>query len=79
MRRYAKACEELGLEQAAFKAYHRNHINKVMAIAFTAYAFEDSILNGGEAHKLGLFRSQSYRVAEKKVKESVRQPDGRSK
>ena len=50
-----------------------------MAIAFTAYAFEGKILNWEEAHKLGIIRSQSYRVAEKKVHESVRQPNGRSK
>ena len=77
MRRDAKACEELGVDQKAFQAYHRNHINKVMGIAFTAFAFEDCIMNGGKAHKVGFFRSQSYKVAEKQQRQMVRQTDGR--
>ena len=31
------------------KAYHRNHINKVMGIAFVGFAFTDCIKSGGEA------------------------------
>lgn len=77
MRRDARCCEELEISQQAFKAYHRNHINKCMGVAFTALAFEDSLENGGEAVKLGFFRAQSYKVAEKMVRESVRQADGR--
>ena len=77
MRRGAKACEELGVDQAAFAAYHRNHINKVMGIAFTAFAFTDSIMNGGEAVKVGFFRAQSYKVAEKMQRVMVRQADGK--
>jgi hypothetical protein len=46
-RRGAKACKELGIEQQSFQAYHKNHVNKVMAIAFTAFAFVDCIDNGG--------------------------------
>ena len=52
VRRYAKSCSKLGLNKEYFKAYHRNHINKVMMIAFTAFAFEDNIENGGEVIKL---------------------------
>ena len=37
------------------KAYHRNHINKVMGIAFVGFAFTDCIESGGEAIKLGFF------------------------
>ena len=58
-----------------FKAYHKNHINKVMMTAFTAFAFEDLIENGGRAIKLGVFRAQPYKVAEKVVRESMRQED----
>ena len=76
VRRYAKSCAKLGLTKKYFKAYHRNHINKVMMTAFTGLAFEDNIENGGEAIKLGLFRAQSYKVAEKEVREGVRQADG---
>ena len=76
VRRYAKSCSKLGLNKEYFKAYHRNHINKVMMIAFTAFAFEDNIENGGEVVKLGLFRAQSFKVAEKTVREGVRQEDG---
>jgi len=32
--------------------YHKNHINKVMMTAFTAFAFEDTLENGGDAIKL---------------------------
>ena len=76
VRRYAKSCAKLGLTKKYFKAYHRNHINKVMMTAFIGLAFEDIIENGGEAIKLGLFRAQSYKVAEKEVREGVRQADG---
>ena len=56
--------------------YHRNHINKTMAVAFTAFAFEDSIENGGRAHKLGFYRAQSKKVAERQVRAAVRMDDG---
>jgi len=39
----------------------------------------DSIKNGKEAVKLGIFRAQSYKVAEKEVREPARQVDGSSK
>ena len=47
-----------------------------MLTAFSGFAFEDSMENGGEAVKLGIFRAQSYKVAKKLVRESVRQADG---
>ena len=59
-----------------YKAYRRNHINKVMMTAFTAFAFDDSIENGGEAIRLGMFREQTFKVADKEVREGVRQEDG---
>eukprot|EP00957_Ditylum_brightwellii_P173157 13182028-Ditylum_brightwellii.AAC.1 len=49
----AKTCDELGIDSITFKAYHKNHINKMMGIAFTAFTFGDYIENGGEAIKLG--------------------------
>ena len=76
MRRYAKKCDEIGLKKQFYRAYHRNHINKVMLTAFSGFAFEDSMENGGEVVKLGIFRAQSYKVAKKLVRESVRQADG---
>jgi len=57
----------------------KNHINKVMMMAITAFAFMDGIENGEEAVKLGIFRAQSYKVAEKEVQEPARQADGSSK
>ena len=37
------------------KAYHRNHINKVMGVAFIGFAFTDCMESGGEAIKLVFF------------------------
>ena len=76
MRRQAKSCEELGIDPHSYSAYHKSHIAKTMGVAFTAFAFEDNMENGGDAIKLGFFRAQSYKVAEKLVRESVRQADG---
>jgi hypothetical protein len=75
----ARACEELGIDPQTFQAYHKSHINKTMAVAFTGFAFEDNIENGGEAFKLGFFRAQSHKIAEKEVREAVRQEDGKLK
>jgi hypothetical protein len=38
-----------------------------MGVAFTAMAFEDTLENGGEAMKLGFFRAQQYKVADRAV------------
>ena len=62
--------------QKAYKAYHKNHINKVIMTAFTTYAFMDSTENGGEVVKLGMLQAQSFKVAERTVREGVRQEDG---
>jgi hypothetical protein len=76
-RKGARACEELGIDPHTFEAYHKSHINKTMGLAFVAFAFEDSIENGGKAVKLDFLRCQSYKVAEKMVKEGVRGENGR--
>ena len=75
-RRHAKACKELELDPVTFKAYHRNHVNKVMGVAVTAFAFEDSIENGGDALKLGFFRAQQYKIADKALNRTETLADG---
>ena len=79
MRRSAKSCEDLGLHPHTYKAYHKSHISKTMGVAFTAFAFEGCIENGGEAIKLGFFRAQSHKIAQREVRETVIQPDGSRK
>jgi hypothetical protein len=74
-RRGAKACKELGIEEKSFKAYHKNHINKVMAIAFTAFAFVDCIDNGGCAEKLAFIRAQGKKVAARRQRKAVKDKD----
>ena len=76
LRSYAKAVAEFGFDPKSFSAHHRNQINKCMAVALTAFAFIDSIENGGIAHKLGLYRAQAHKIAKQMVREAVRQADG---
>jgi hypothetical protein len=66
----AKKCPELGLEKEMHAIYHRNHISKVMAVAFTGYTVDNHVENGGDRLKLGFFRVQSARVAAKRVRKS---------
>jgi Transposase len=66
----AKMCEVLGIEKTHTYLYHKCHINKVMAVAFTAYAFNSTVENGGHGVKLGLYRVQAARVAQRDVRES---------
>ncbi len=73
----AKKCPELGLEKEMHAIYHRNHISKVMAVAFTGYTIDDHVENGGDGLKLGFFRVQSARVAAKRVRKSRRDEFGR--
>lgn len=72
----AKMCELLGLEKTHTYLYHKNHIEKVMAVAFTGYAFDSHVENGGHGLKLGLFRVQAARIAQKRQRESTRDEDG---
>ena len=39
-------CEMLGIDKQQHYVYHQNHINKVMAIAFTAYALMEILKMG---------------------------------
>jgi hypothetical protein len=66
----AKMCEVLGIEKLHTYLYHKCHINKVMAVAFTAFAFDSSFENGGHGVKIGLYRVQAARVAQRDVWES---------
>jgi hypothetical protein len=50
-----------------------------MAVAFTAFTFDQSAENGGEGVKLGFYRVQGARVAKKNVKKSRRDKNGNIK
>jgi len=75
VRRYAKACKELILTRKYYKAYHWSHINKVIVLAFTEFAFTDCIENSREELKLIIFRAPSFKVAEREVRKLARQED----
>jgi hypothetical protein len=67
----AKMCKVLGIEKTHTYLYHKCHINKVMAVAFTAYyTFNSTVKNGGHAVKIGLYHVQAARVAQRDVWES---------
>ena len=51
----------------------------VMAVAFTAYAFDGNPENGGDGIKIGLYRVQGARIAQRSVRESSRDEDGNLK
>jgi hypothetical protein len=72
----AKMCEVLGIEKTHTYLYHKCHINKVMAVAFTACAFDLNVENGGHGIKLGLYRVQAARVAHRDVRQSRRDENG---
>ena len=63
--RMAKACPAMGVTRKALFAYHKNHINKVMAIAVVAFAFDGTPDNGGTAIKLAFTRAQASKIANK--------------
>ena len=58
-----KACEEIGVKKRDYAAFHRSHINKVMAIAFVAAVFDGSLESGCEVVKLPLVRAQAPKIA----------------
>ena len=76
LRAFAKACEEIGVKKRDYAAFHRSHINKVMAIAFVAAVFDGSLESGCEVVKLPLVRAQAPKIAERAQYEAVSQPDG---
>ena len=50
-----KLLEILGLEKQYTFVQHKSHIDKVMVVAFVAYAFDQNIDNGGDGIKFGFF------------------------
>ena len=54
----ARMCKLLHIEKTHPYLYHKTHIEKVMAVAFTAYAFDSDIEIGGNRVKISLFHSQ---------------------
>ena len=63
----ANMCAELVINPTNFDWYHKNHINKCMAVAVTNFAFNYSIDNGGDAIKIGFVRAQQYNIANRLV------------
>ena len=76
LRAFAKACEEIGVKKRDYAAFHRSHINKVMAIAFVAAVFDGSLESGCEVVKLPLVRAQAPKIAERAQYKAASQPDG---
>ena len=64
-------CEQLGIEKKEYAIYHKNHIEKVMLVAVTGYVFNGDIDEGGDSLKLGIYRVQVVRMAQKKAKGSI--------
>jgi len=64
----AKLCEALGLEKQEHYLYHKNHVNKVMVLAATAFTFDQNVENGGKGVKLGIWQIQGARIAKKRQK-----------
>ena len=69
-------CKVLGIEKTHTYLYHKCHINKVMAVAFTAYAFDSTVENGGHGVKIGLYHVQAACAAQWDVQESRRDENG---
>jgi len=57
--------------------YHKNHIEKVTAVAVTAYAFSGNVENGRDGLKLGLYHVQASHIAKQRVCKSHRDDDGK--
>jgi len=65
-RKTAKTFDDL--PKSVVRAYHKNHISKTMGIAFVAFAFDDTIENGGTAVKVRFERAQSNKIARRKTR-----------
>jgi hypothetical protein len=65
-RKTAKTFDDL--PKSVVRAYHKNHISKTMGIAFVAFAFEDTVENGGTAIKVRFERAQSNKIARRKTR-----------
>jgi hypothetical protein len=51
----SKMCEELRIKKHEYYIYHKNHIEKVMAVAMTAYAFDRGPDSGSDRLKIGIY------------------------
>ncbi|KAG7339193.1 hypothetical protein IV203_020156 [Nitzschia inconspicua] len=72
----AKMAEKVGLDKVQAFLHHKSHINKVMCVAFTGYAFEGNMENGGDGLKLGFYRCNAAKIAKKQVRQSRRDERG---
>ena len=75
----AKMCEQLGLEKQAHYLYHKNHIDKVMCMAITGFAFEETPENGGVGIKIGFHRCEAAWIAKKRQQESRKDEEDRTR
>ena len=64
-------------ENHDFYVYHRNHIDKLMVVAITGYAFDMHVENGGQGLKVGMYRVQAGRIAQKSQRAGRKMADGR--
>ena len=69
----------LGLNKTHTYLYHRGHIDKVMAVALTGFAFDGNMENGGVGVKVGIYRVQGARISKKTVREIFRDGEGKIK
>ena len=79
LRANAKACTELGIEKKTFNVFHKNHIDKVMCLAITGYAYENSIENGGVGLKLGFYRCGAAKIAKKRQRQATKDANGNTR
>lgn len=73
----AKACDQLGLTREQHFIYHTSHINKVMCIAITGYAFKNLMENGGDSLKLGFHRCEAAKIVKRQVRACRTTEDGK--
>ena len=64
----AKKCEFLGLDKTHTYIYHKENIDKVMAVALTGFAFDGNTENVEVGAKLGIYRVQGAQIAKKTVR-----------
>ena len=58
--------------------YHKNHIKKVMDVAFMAYAFDLNVENGSDGAKIGCFHIQGACIAKRDVRQSHKTNNGKT-
>jgi hypothetical protein len=58
-------CKELRIKKHEYYIYHKNHIEKVIAVAITAYAFDGSLDSRGDGLEIVIYQLQAARLAKK--------------